>query len=247
MPDAFASTFARGLRLMESFSADAPRMTLSQLARATELDRAVARRLVMTLVELGYARQSGRHFELTPQVLSLGHAFLASHGWGSRLTADLDALSIEVAETVSVSVWSGSKVLPIARSNAAGRHMVLGTPDGSLPIHASTSARVLLCELPQARIRELLLATERPRFTEHTLTRIDDILASIQRCRLDGHLIAREELELGLVAASVPLRDHQGTIIGALNLSSHVSRADTPNWEAGVLQAMKRAAAALSI
>ncbi|MEZ5653879.1 MAG: IclR family transcriptional regulator C-terminal domain-containing protein [Burkholderiaceae bacterium] len=246
MSEAFASTFARGLRLLESFTAEAPRMTLAQLAEATGLDRAVARRLVMTLVQLGYARQAGRSFELTPQVLSLGHAFLASHGWGSRLNRDLDALSVELSETVSVSVWSGKKVLTIARSNAAGRHMILGTPDGELPLHASSAARVLLSALPEDQVRELLQRTARPRFTEHTLTRIDDIIDSIRRCRRDGHLIAREELELGLVAASVPLHDQQATLIGTLNVSSHVSRVGTDQWAHTVLQALKRTAATLS-
>ncbi|MCP5265250.1 MAG: helix-turn-helix domain-containing protein [Burkholderiaceae bacterium] len=246
MPDAFASTFARGLRLLESFNADAPRMTLSQLATATGVDRAVARRLVMTLVQLGYARQTGRSFELTPQVLSLGHAFLSSHGWGSRLTPALDALSIELSETVSISVWSGKKVLTIARSNAAGRHMVLGTPDGELPLHASSAARVLLSELPEDRARSLLQQMDRRQFTAHTLTRIEDILASIRHCRRDGHLIAREELEIGLVAVSVPLRGHDATIIGALNLSSQVNRASDATWEQTILRTMKRSADTLT-
>lgn len=244
--NAFSSTFARGLSVIEAFGPTSPRMSLSELAEQTGLDRAVARRLILTLVDLGYAKKTGRTFELTPQILSLGHSFLSSHGFGTLMTRELDRLSIEIGETVSVSVWSGKSVTTIARSNAAGRHVVTDSLGTSLPLHASAAGRVLIAGLPMNEIERLLKNTDLKRFTANTLVKPSDVLASIERFRQRGWLISDEELEIGLLSAAVPLRDASGNILASLNVSSQTSRTTKDQLENSVIPKMTEAAVSLT-
>lgn len=243
--NAFSSTFARGLSVIEAFGLTNPRMSLSEIAGKTELDRAVARRLIITLVELGYAKKTGRTFELTPQILSLGHSFLSSHGFGTLMTRDLDRLSIEIAETVSVSVWSGKNVTTIARSNAAGRHVVTDSLGTSLPIHASAAGRVLISALPQHEIMRLLEDADLNRFTSNTLTSPSEVLESIEIYRRSGWLISNEELEIGLISAAIPLRDAMGNVLASLNVSSQTSRMTKRRLEQEVIPKMVAASSSL--
>lgn len=83
----FVQSFARGLAVIRAFSADGSGLTLSDVARATGLPRAAARRFLLTLQALGYVRSSGRVFTLSPRVLDLAHAYLASSGGDHLLDA----------------------------------------------------------------------------------------------------------------------------------------------------------------
>ncbi len=69
--DGFVQSFARGLAVIRAFSADHPEMTLSEVAEVTQLSRAGARRILLTLAELGYVAAEGRLFRLTPRILDL--------------------------------------------------------------------------------------------------------------------------------------------------------------------------------
>ena len=221
-------------------------MTLSDLSNSTGLDRAVVRRLANTLVEKGYATKEGRTYELTPRILAPGHAFMASYGWGLHLAEKLDTLSRELGETVSLSVWSGTRAVTLARSNAAGRHLTVAYPEGGLPINASTAARMLMSDLPLAEIEAVIEMSRSEALTSHTLTEASDILRSIDTCRRDGHIVAREELEIGLIAMSVPVRDDKKRIVAALNVSTHTSRMSEARLSDTVLPSMKRAAVRLA-
>ena len=107
----FVTAFARGLSVIEAFGPEHARMSVAEVAQRVGRDRAVTRRLLHTLVELGFARTDGRQFELTPKVLRLGYSFLASVGLDSTLKPSLEELSREIQESVSVSVLDGDEVV----------------------------------------------------------------------------------------------------------------------------------------
>ena len=96
----FVTSFARGLEVIRAFGPGAGRLTLSEVAARTGLDRAVARRLLMTLVELGLASNDRRRFALTPQVLRLAQAYLGSVGLDRRMQPALEALAHRIGESV---------------------------------------------------------------------------------------------------------------------------------------------------
>ncbi len=73
----FVQSLDRGLAVIRSFGPDRERLSLSEVARATGLTRAAARRFLLTLVKLGYVRSDGREFSLRPRVLELGYAYLS--------------------------------------------------------------------------------------------------------------------------------------------------------------------------
>src|SRR5207244_1925889 len=81
--DAYVQSFARGLSVIRAFSAERPAMTVSEVAAAAGLTRAGARRILLTLAQLGYVTAQGRQFRLTARILDLGFAYLSSMPfWG---------------------------------------------------------------------------------------------------------------------------------------------------------------------
>ena len=92
----FVQSLERGLAVLRAFDRDHPSLTLSDVARLTHLTRATARRLLHTLVALGYASTDGKYFELTPMVLDLGHAYVSSLQLPDLAQPHMEALSEQI-------------------------------------------------------------------------------------------------------------------------------------------------------
>ena len=96
-------------------------MTLSDVARKTGLSRGTARRLLLTLVELGYAGFDGKNFSLRPRVLNLGFAYLNSQTVWQLAQPYMVELVEKVHESCSVSVLDGTDIVYVARVPTAAR------------------------------------------------------------------------------------------------------------------------------
>ena len=102
--------FGKGLRVIESFSDEFPRLTASQAAERAGLTRTAARRYLLSLVHFGYAASDGKHYWLLPAVLRLGRSYLES--------ARLPRLSKSVPQA---SISSLSHPAPTARRSRSGK------------------------------------------------------------------------------------------------------------------------------
>ena len=169
----FVQSLERGLAVIRALSLPGSGQTLSDVARDTGLTRASARRLLLTLEELGYVRADDRRFVLTPRVLDLGYAFLSSLTLPQIAQPHLRELVEEVHESSSVSVLEGPDIVYVAREVARVRRQGWALVDQELedglrsvavPIHDCTGSVVAAITLsthasrrtPPAIRRELL-------------------------------------------------------------------------------------------
>jgi IclR family pca regulon transcriptional regulator len=214
----FLGGLAKGLKVIEAFDADRPKLSIADIAAATGLDRATARRCLLTLADLGYAHYDGKFFALTPRVLRLGNAYLSATSLPRLLQPHLDALSDSVGESVSASVLEGSEIIYIARA-AQKRVMSINLMPGSrLPAWCASMGRVLLSALPEAEAHARLEASDRQPRTTFTRTAIDDLMAELARIRREGYAVNDQELELGLRSIAVPIADGRGKVVAAINI-----------------------------
>ena len=243
----YVTAFARGLRVIEAFGPENRAMTLSQVAERTGLDRAVARRLLLTLVEIGFARVHERRFELTTRVLRLAYSFLSSAGLGASLQPVLDNLAVTIGETVSLAVLDDAEVVFVARSDVPGRRLSYVITTGMrLPAFTAASGRMLLAHLPRVQVERLLARTRIVRHTRHTIVAKREILAQIAKARENGHCINHEELEDELVSVSVPVFNRAGLVAASLNASTSSARARKDGLVEGLVSKLKTAARELS-
>ena len=153
-------SFAKGLQVLECFGADHPRLSITDVARMTGLDRATARRCLLTLHGLGYAGYDGKFFTLTPKVLRLGMGALAALPLPQIVQPWLDQLSEKIGQSCSVSILDGTEIVYMARA-AQRRVMSIGLMPGSrLPAHCTSMGRVLLAALPETEARAVVAASD---------------------------------------------------------------------------------------
>lgn len=209
---------AKGLAVIETFTADRPRQSISEVAEGSGLDRATARRCLLTLAHHGYADWDGKFFTLTPRVLRLGTACLATMPLPQIVQPLLDELSDSIGQSSSVSILDGAEIVYVARA-AQKKVMSIGLMPGSrLPAHCTSMGRVLLAALPPAQVQALLAAHPPQARTALTLTDPQAIMAELAQVRAQGYAIIDQEVELGLRSLAVPLFSAHGRVVAALNV-----------------------------
>jgi IclR family pca regulon transcriptional regulator len=244
-PD-YVASLARGVAVIKAFGRQSRRLTLSEVAASSGLSRAAARRFLLTLCALGYARGDGKHFELTPRLLEIGYAYLASLEFWELIQPALEEIARQLNESSSAAVLDGDEVVYVARSASRQRLIAVALTVGTrLPAHATSMGQVLLARLPPDELERYFKAARPARFTAKTRVSRREIEARLEEVRRQGHALADQELEEGLRSIAVPLRDRAGRTVAAINVSAHAARVPAKTLTQEYLPVLKQGAAAI--
>jgi len=244
----FVTALARGLEVITCFDAGFRRMTLSEVATRTGLSRGTARRFLLTLEKLGYAATDGKLFWLTPKVLRLGNAYLASFDLGDAVRGILRRVAERVGDSCSMAVFENGYAAYVARAEAPRPFATaLSLNVGSyLPAYCSSLGRVLLAGLSDAEIDSWLSRQSLEQVTEKTITDPARLRAAILDVRRQGYAIVNGEMELGLRSLGVPVVDRHGRVIAALNTATLTARTSLDQLRRVSLPALREAAVELA-
>jgi IclR family transcriptional regulator, pca regulon regulatory protein len=235
----------RGLSVIRAFDAEHRELRLSEVARATGLTRAAARRFLLTLVELGYMHFDGSRFSLRPRVLELGFAYLSSLSLPEIAAPHMEALVARLNESSSLSVLDDTDVVYVARVPTRRIMSITLAVGTRLPAYATSMGRVLLAGLPGDELEERLARIEVRQLTPRTVATEAALREVIDQVRRQGYAVTDQELEQGLRSAAVPIHDASGAVAAALNVSVHASRASMHELRSRFLAPAQAAAAAI--
>lgn len=210
----FSDSLARGLLVLRAFDGSSPRLRVSEVAERTKLSRAVARRFLLTLRDLGYVGTDGEAYFLRPRVLDFGHQYFSSTNIWSLIQPQLVELAERTQEATTFGVRDELEVLVVAR--AAKRMMDLAIGSGSrLPILQTSLGRVLLATRSDDEIDTVLSAMAVGK-EERSRLRKEFALA-----RRQEYALVQNELTPKLVAVAVPVHDRNRQVVAALNVTSY--------------------------
>lgn len=225
-PD-FVESLARGLDVLRAFDAHHRALSLAEVATATGLARPTARRLLLTLEELGYVRSDDGTFELTPKVITLGMAYVGSLGLWDVARPHLEALVRRTGESSSMAQLDGSDIIYVARVSVP-KIIALRVDIGTLfPAQQTSQGKVLLAALTPEQLNATLAIPSRaglPTYIGRTRAELDQELV---RVRARGWALADEELAPGVRSVAVPVRDGAGVVRAAMNVTVHAAETTT--------------------
>jgi IclR family transcriptional regulator, pca regulon regulatory protein len=244
--DSYVQSFARGLEVIRSFSAQAPRQTLTEVAGRAGLTRAGARRILLTLQTLGYVESDGKLFTLTPRILDLGFAYLSSMPIWNLAEPVMEALVDQVKESCSAAALDGTDIVYVLRVPTR-KIMSIGLGVGSrLPAYCTSMGRMLLAGLPDDEVAQRLRASRLLALTRHTVTDADALAQKVQQARRQGWCLVNQELEEGLVSIAAPLTGRNGRVVAALNISGQANRTSPKLMQETMLPPLLEAARTIS-
>jgi IclR family pca regulon transcriptional regulator len=221
-PD-FIEALARGLEVIAAFSPARVVMTLTEVASATGLARPTARRILLTLTELGYVRAEGAGFALTPRVLDLGVAYVRSQGLWDIARPHMSDLSAATNESCSIAQLDGSDIVYVARV-AVPKIVALAVQIGTrFPALQTSLGKVLLAALEPAEVTRVLAEPTRSGLVPRWCPSAAEREAELREVRARGWALTDQQLALGIRSVAVPLRDGAGAVVGALNVNTHAA------------------------
>lgn len=217
---AFVQSLERGLAVIRSFDHEHPQQTVADVARRTGLDRAAARRFLLTLESLGYVEHDSRHYRLTPQTLQLGYAFLASLPWWRTAQRIGERLTARIGVSSAVGILDQHNITYVAYASAGRFPLLLNRSVGTqLPAAATAIGRVLLAGLPAAQLRDWLARAPLEKYTSYTLTARAALERELEEVRAAGFSLVDQELAHGLRSIGVPIRNRAGEAVAGISVS----------------------------
>ena len=244
----FMASLARGLEVIQAFTPQRRMLSISQISQKTGIPRAAVRRCLYTLGKLGFVYAAdGKHFELRPRILALGHAYLASTPLARATQPVLKHLSEMLDESCSIATLDGDDILYIARVSSS-RIMTIDLDIGSrLPAWSTSMGRVLLSHLPEEKLNDLLGRITMIRYTSRTVESVPALRAELKKVRQQGYALNDQELEMGLRSIAVPLMNEQGQVHAALNVGVHAGQVSAAELRERVLPELQKAARELAL
>jgi IclR family transcriptional regulator, pca regulon regulatory protein len=220
----FVQSLERGLSIMRVFSSERPSMTVSEVAQQVDLTRATVRRFLLTLSELGYVKEKFNRFELTPQVLELGYAYLSALSFPEVALPKLEELVALTGESSEAAILDRGDAVYVARVAGPALLTISVNIGARRPAHATSLGRAMLAYLPEEELETLLARYELKQVLASTVIDLDQFRKELAKVREQGYAVINQELEEGLIALAVPVRDRSGAVLGAINISTHIGR-----------------------
>ena len=244
-PD-FIEALARGLDVIRAFRPRQPIMSLAAVAAATGLARPTARRILLTLAELGYVRPADGGFELTPRVLDLGMSYVLSRNLWEIARPHMEALVARTHESSSIAQLDGSDIVYVARV-AVPKIITLAVTIGTrFPAIQTSLGKVLLAGLPAEQVERVLAEPSRSPVHARWQPGRAEREAALREVRARGWALTDEQLALGIRSVAAPLRDGDGRVIAAMNVTVHAAETSVEVLTGEYLPLLLHAAGAIS-
>lgn len=242
----FIEALARGLDVIRAFGPNRPTMSLSEVAAATGLARPTARRMLLTLEDLGYVRTVQGGFALTARVLELGMAYIGSTNIWNIARPHMEHLVNYTRESSSLAQLDGSDIVYVSRV-AVPKIIALAVTIGTrFPALQTSLGKVLLAELPSDELERVLAEPSRSGITPLWQPEVEERNRVLCEVRARGWSLTDEHLAHGIRSIAAPIRDGSGQVVAALNVTVHAAETSVKTLTEKYLPMLLQTATAIS-
>jgi len=220
----YLNSLARGLAVLRAFSREKPGMTLSELAAHTELNPAVVRRCLNTLMHLGYVAKKDKVFLLRPEVFSLGSAYIESMNLEEVITPSLQRVRDLTGNSTAMAILSGADILFMVYVSTKLLTRVVAGVGTRFPAYATSAGRVLLADMEKEQLNQYLGSVELLPLTDRSVVSKPKLRSLLLDVKKQGYAATQGELDFGVVSVAVPLHADDGRVIASLSCSTSLAR-----------------------
>jgi len=218
----------RALDVLEALAESGEELPLREVAARTDLNVSTCHHLLATLVKRGYAGRSrlGRLYFIGNKVLELSNRRFSQFNIVEMAMPELRRLNQEIDEVVYLSAMQGHELVTLAKLDSSHAIQVrANTTSESTAAHATATGKAILAWLPEVEIAKVIAENGLRRYTDRTITNIEDLMEELRHVRRNGYASDNEEFQPGVVCVGSAVRDHHGAVIAAVSSSVPEMRA----------------------
>jgi DNA-binding IclR family transcriptional regulator len=193
-------------------------MSLSEIAKAADIDKSAAQRLTHTLVGAGYLERTADGVVPGRRILERTFDYLRSTPLVTRAIPILADLRRTVNERVDLSLFDDTSMVYIVRMQSKRDTLHAHLIGARVPTFCTSGGRAVLSHLPTDRMMDIINRSDRTKITPRTTIEIDEILKRIEEVRETGYSLALEEVVVGEVAVGAAVFDASGNPVAALHV-----------------------------
>lgn len=245
----FVGSTEKTFQILHAFDGPHRQMPLSEIAKAANLDRSAAQRLVYTLEVLGYLRRvhGTRNYALTPKLLQFSYNYLRANELIEKAFPYLLDISRSVGETTNLQELDGAEIVFVARF--PGKHLVnIEFMVGSrLPAYYTASGTAILSRLSEEEREDILARTELRPLTPFTVCDPDRLRARVREAGEKGYALLINETVMGDISVGAAITDEHGRAVAGLSISVPATRWTPEQVEQELARHVQVAAASISV
>lgn len=215
--DYHVPALSRGLQIIEMFDKEKRVLNTQDFADNLGVSASSTYRIVQTLLDMGYLKKVTRNaYELGPQVVSRGFAFLAGKDLVDIAAPHLTELRDRTSISCHLGIRDGLETVYIYRSQASQR-LSVNIPLGSrLPCHTNAMGRVLLQQLSDIELNAMYQTQQLDTYPGPYPQSFPELKALLKKEWQQGYSSNRSD---NATAIAVPITNYLGKIVAAINIS----------------------------
>jgi IclR family KDG regulon transcriptional repressor len=218
----------RALHLLDLLKEHTDGLGITELANRMHLAKSTVHRLLTSLKKHGYVRQDPltEHYQLGLKLIELGSVVTQSLELRKIATPIMNRLAQDTGETSHLVVLENGEVVYIEKIESPYTIRMYSLIGKRAPVHCTGVGKAIIAHLPEERVRQIVEQRGLPKFTENTITNLEDLLVHLREIREKGYALDREEHETGICCVAAPVFNHQGEPVAGLSVSGPIMRMD---------------------
>jgi IclR family pca regulon transcriptional regulator len=242
--DYMVPALARGLQILELFDSKERVLSTQDFADSLGVSTSSTYRIVQTLLDMGYLKKVARNaYELGPQVVSRGFAFLAGKDLIDIAAPHINALRDETSISCHLAIRDGLETIYVYRAQASQR-LSVNIPLGTrLPCHTNAMGRVLLQQLSEIELNAMYQTLQLDMFPGPHPQSFPELKTLLKREWQQGYSSNRSD---NATAIAYPIKNYMGRTIAAINISGADQIMNNPEQFEGAKARLLEAANAIS-
>lgn len=241
-PKEFVASLAKGLSILSAFDVQNAQMTLTEVADRVGMTRATARRFLLTLESLGYLGQEKRKFHLTPKVLNLGYAFMASVPVLDVISPVLEELTAKTGLVSAFAIINDDEIVNLAHGSISKFFATGQTIGSSKPAYCTASGRAILSNWDSSEVDAYLERVKFKPLTPYTITDPEELKTELAKTKQRGYSLVDQEAEIGIRVIAVPIFDSSKNLIGSIFIVANPALISIEQLELDYLPHLQQAA-----
>ena len=209
----------KALAVIECFSQDRARMSLGQIAAATELNKTTVYNILATLASKGYVVRAGEDYALGNAILRITQGVLDNVEIRDRAAPILRELADDVSESVYLVVPDGDRVLYIYAIESSHRLQARSVIGDRAYYHSTAVGKAVLAFSPQEVQDEVLHVSALPSRTKNTIRKPQKMREELELIRERGYSTDCEENEPRTFCVAAPVFGASGELVTACSVS----------------------------